>query len=375
MKKKIYIYILIAILLFSSCSKKDNNANSTYENIKLPNALMTEQNIAYSEDGLYLLSDFGDLYYMEKDDDKFVFLNYLNYKDDKPIKMGEEGDIKNYSEYPFGNIIHYLDGNLYYLAEYRNVENVVNFNLYKLDKTGGNREKILTIKHEPYNFLFSNNHFISIELDKDNNSIVHIYDKDENEKIITFDKWLSSIYALDDSFIVIGDEYVDGVYMETLYRIYFDGTYEEIDKANGNFIFADKDKYILSEFIDNNDMDTISYIKDYDGNILTENKEINISYLDDKYYYGESKNMPMEYFRYTYDNELDSKISPYQKLGQIGEAVMIDQMDYDLIYRIVYGNTLTMQYDRGKGERIYILGNFDTGEFTVINNSNVYDED
>lgn len=367
MKKKIFILFLI-ILTLSSCKSKSENVISKdfeYNSMDNPNYANAQRDIAFNDDGIYLVID-ENLYYKEKSENNFVFLEPLSYVDDKP--KTSDGGMKSYRETFSGESIVYYDNHIYFVTEYSDIEGSVKYFLNRVDKSGNNKERILEIKYLPYNLLINKGNIIMTELVTSEISRIHIYSNNFDEKTYEGKGYIGNIYPVENGFLFDEGQSEDGKYIEHLNKIDFDGKVKEIDKLNGNFVFATDKYYVTCSYIDGDPENNIHYIKDYEGNTIVEEKDLKIRFVDEKYYYTQTKDKIQKYGRYNLDKTLDSEIVPSEHLDNLGRSLFNRGTDFDSIVRVIGDSIISYQISDKTGYPVYFMGSFKTGEFTVLSN-------
>lgn len=330
---------------------------------------MIEEALTYSEKGLYF-NDGQDLFFLANGDKKCKFLEHLTYKDDMSTETRNFGNFKSYIERPVaGDITLAYGEKLYYTSLYEDIQGNKKIRVNTLDQIGKNKQKLLEISFEPYNLLINEGKILMCEFAKNDKCKIHLYDQNLKEKIIEMPYTVSSLYSGDSCFFFVADEMKDGIYKEYLYKIDYEGNTTLIEQINGNIVFVGDNSYILLEFINGDEKNTKSILKNMKGEILKEEIERNIMFVDDNYYYTEAKGSKQAYGRYTLDGKLDKELIPQDQLGKMGQAVFSKEKDYESIERVIGDEFLVRQLDRTKGFLIYIMGSFKTGKFRIIDSS------
>lgn len=366
----VFIVFIIIIFNLAACNNAEKlEADLEYDNIKLPNYSMIEYALTYSDKGIYF-NDGMDLYYMPRNGDKLTFLEHLIYQDDKPISMDEAGNYSYYQEMPGAhNLTLNMGESLYYTAFYEDIKGNKYYSLNRLNNLGKNREILLKLNYEPRNFLVHKNHILISEYSINNSTRLHIYDSRFNEKTIEVPWDIGEIYAGEQGFNCVGDKKINEKLISCLEHIDFDGNEKILDQINGNISFCSNKYYILISFINNDENKTKSILKNMDGSIIREEKDRDIVFVDDNYYYTESKGDKQIYGRYNLNGSLNAELIPSETLGKMGEAIYSREKDFDSIERIIGDEFLIRQLDRQKGYLIYIMGSFKTGKFRIIDSS------
>lgn len=373
MKRKtiVSIFTLILVLLaLSGCKTRAHfDGQVPYDNMKLPNALGTGDGLTWSDKGWYFNNGLA-LYFLPKGSSRFIFLEHLIYKDDQAIPQEETGYYKSYQDSPacHDSLIN-LDDKLFYMSSYEDVEGNKKYFLNCLNAGGRERAQLLELSFDPYAFLVNQGHILVTEFAQDGACQIHLYNPQLKEKLVTLPKNVNKLYAAEQGFYLVTDEQRDDVYMESLYQLDFEGDFTLLDEVGGFVSFVSGDYYVLNERIGGEEEKTRSILKKMNGQVVLEDPDRDICFVDDQYYYTEAKGPVQVYARYHLKGDLDAVLVPSEALGSLGQPIISEDKDFDGIERILGDEFLVRQLDRDRGQLIYILGSFASGDFKILDSS------
>lgn len=364
--KKIALILALLILLTACGGGEKLKTDVPINSMDHPSFRNNDRNIAFDDKGMYLARD-GALYYKDKAADQFVFLTYLCYADDQPIENLDEVQMESYREdlAAYSTIILY-DQHLYFITRYSDIEGQNKYYLNRVDSAGQNKERLTELTFEPAMFVINQGHVLITGFSTEDNLDLHLFSPSLEEKVIETGTYVGNMYPIDGGFLFDTVESDENSYKEALNKLDYEGQVTKVDEVEGNVVFATDKYYILCQFLEPDAEKTKYLIKDYEGKVLVEEEDEEIVFVDDNYYYTESKGEVQEYGRYHLDGKLDSKIIPSQKLENLGRSIFKEQSDFDSIARVIGDKILSAQLDEVTNILTYFTGSFETGEFQVL---------